>query len=54
MVYDLNVKNNVFIAPEETDSPSYGIIHENNAPEALKTEDNLFIGKVDQEVIIGK
>lgn len=53
MVYDVTVKGNAFIAPEETDSPSYGIISENPDPSALKTEDNLFIGKVDEKVIIG-
>ncbi|MBQ7120942.1 MAG: right-handed parallel beta-helix repeat-containing protein, partial [Clostridia bacterium] len=53
MVYDLTVRNNVFLAPEETDSPSYGIIHENDDPSALKTEDNLFIGKIDKEIIKG-
>lgn len=53
MVYGLTVRNNVFIAPEETDSPAYGIIHENDEPSALKTEDNLFIGKIDKEIIKG-
>ncbi len=54
MVYDVTVRNNVFISPEESDSPLYGIIHENDDPTALKTENNLFIGKIDKEVIIGK
>ena len=53
MVYDVTVRNNVFIAPEETDSPAYGIIHENDDPTALKTENNLFIGKIDKEIIKG-
>lgn len=53
MVYGLTVRNNVFIAPEETDSPAYGIIHENDEQSALKTEDNLFIGKIDKEIIKG-
>ena len=53
MVYDLKVKNNVFISPEETDSPSYGIILENPDADALTAEDNVFIGKIDKEVIIG-
>lgn len=53
MVYDLTVRNNAFLAPEETDSPSYGIIHENDDPSALKTENNLFIGKIDKEIIKG-
>lgn len=54
MVYNLNVKENVFISPDECDSPTYGIIHENDNPSALITEDNLFMGKIDKEVIIGK
>ena len=49
MVYNLTIRNNVFIAPEETDSPAYGIIHENDDPSALKTENNLFIGKIDKK-----
>ena len=53
MVYDVTVRNNVFIAPDECDSPLYGIIHENDAPSALKTENNLFIGKIDKEIIKG-
>ncbi len=53
MVYNLTVRNNVFIAPEKTDSPAYGIIHENDDPSALKTENNLFIGKIDKEIIKG-
>lgn len=53
MVYNLTVRNNVFIAPEKTDSPAYGIIHENDGPSALKTENNLFIGKIDKEIIKG-
>lgn len=53
MVYNLTVKENAFISPDESDSPLYGIIHENNAPSALTTEDNLFIGKIDKKIIIG-
>ena len=53
MVYDLKVRKNVFISPEETDSPSYGIILENPDATALTAEDNLYIGKMDKEVIIG-
>lgn len=53
MVYDITVRGNAFIAPEETDSPSYGIISENPDSTALKTEDNLFFGKINEEVIIG-
>lgn len=53
MVYDLKVKNNAFISPEETDSPSYGIILENPDANALIAEGNIFIGKMNKEVIIG-
>ncbi len=53
MVYDLAVNKNVFISPDESDSPLYGIIHENSDPSALKAEDNLFIGKIDREIIKG-
>ncbi|MBQ5677552.1 MAG: right-handed parallel beta-helix repeat-containing protein [Clostridia bacterium] len=53
MVYDLKVKNNAFISPEETDSPSYGIILENPDANALTAEGNIFVGKIDEEVIIG-
>ena len=53
MVYEITVRGNAFIAPEETDSPSCGIISENPDSTALKTEDNLFFGKIDEEVIIG-
>ncbi len=54
MVYDLKVKGNVFISPEKTDSPSYGIILENPDEKALTAEDNTFIGKMDWEIIVGK
>jgi hypothetical protein len=53
MVYDLKVKNNAFISPEETDSPSYGIILENPDANALTAEDNVFVGKMEKEVVIG-
>lgn len=54
LVCDVTVRNNVFISPEESDSPLYGIIHENSDPSALKAQNNLFIGKIDKEVIIGE
>lgn len=53
MVYDVTVRGNVFISPEEMDSPSYGIICENPDRTAFKTEDNLFIGKIDSEIVTG-
>lgn len=54
MVYNLTVRNNAFLAPEETDSPSFGIILENEDTSALKAENNLFVGKIDKEIITGK
>ena len=54
MVYDLKVKNNVFISPEDIDSPSYGIVLENPDANALVTENNVFLGKLDEEVVKGK
>ena len=54
MVYDLKVRENVFISPEVTDSPSYGIILENPDSSALTAENNLFIGKIDKEIVIGE
>lgn len=53
MVYNITVRGNAFLAPDESDSPSYGIISENPDETALITQDNLFVGKIDKEVIIG-
>ncbi len=52
-VHGVEIKNNSFIAPEETVSPNYGIIFENHEKEKLLTEGNTFIGKIDKEVITG-
>ena len=52
-VYDVEIKNNFFVSPEETDSPNYGIIFENPNEDKLLTEGNIFIGKIDKEVITG-
>ncbi len=46
MVYDVKIKNNVFISPENTNSPNYGIIFENKKFDELLTESNVFIGKI--------
>ncbi len=46
MVYDVKIKNNVFISPENTNSPNYGIIFENQKSDELLTESNVFIGKI--------
>lgn len=52
-VHTVEVKNNVFVSPEEYDSPNIGIIFENSDEKRLTAEDNTFIGKLDKEVIIG-
>lgn len=52
-VFDVKIKNNHFVSPLETDSPSYGIIFENPKADQLFSENNTFIGKIDKEVIIG-
>lgn len=46
MVYDVKIKNNVFISPENTNSPNYGIIFENQKSDELLLESNVFIGKI--------
>ncbi len=46
MVYDVKIKKNVFIAPENTNSTNYGIIFENQKSDELLTESNVFIGKI--------
>ncbi len=43
-VYDLKVKDNVFIAPQENDSPNFSIIFENPDKTTLIEETNTFIG----------
>ncbi len=50
MVYDIKVRNNVFLAPDETDSPAYGIISENPDNSVLVSENNIFTGKIDKEI----
>lgn len=52
-VYDVEIKNNFFVSPQETESPSYGIIFENPNEDKLLTEGNIFVGKIDKEVITG-
>lgn len=53
MVYDVEIKNNVFISPEETESPDFGIVFENLEEYKLLLKDNTFFGKIDKEAIIG-
>lgn len=50
LVYDINIRNNVFLAPDVTDSPSYGIISENPDKSVLVCEGNLFKGRIDKEI----
>lgn len=45
-VYDVEIKDNIFIAPEESDSPNYGIVFENNNPDMLHMQGNTFIGNI--------
>ncbi len=52
-VYDVEIKSNFFVSPEEIDSPNYGIIFENQEKDKLLSEGNTFIGKIDKEVITG-
>ncbi len=49
MVYDVAIKNNIFVSPEKTDSPNYGIVFENSDENVLFTENNLFIGRIDKK-----
>lgn len=46
-VYDLKVKDNVFIASQENDSPNFGIIFENPDKTTLIENNNTFIGNFD-------
>ena len=50
MVYDIKVRDNIFMAPEVTDSPAYGIISENPDKSVLVSENNVFTGKIDKEI----
>lgn len=53
-VYDVSIKNNIFIAPDKYDYPNYGIVFDNPDERMLNTENNSFTGKIDQETIIGR
>ena len=46
MVYDVKIKKNFFISPENTDSPNYSIVFENPKSDELFTQSNIFIGKI--------
>lgn len=52
-VYDVRIKNNVFVSAEETDLPNYGIIFENRDADKLLTGNNIFMGKIEKEIITG-
>lgn len=54
MVYNVSVKGNAFIAPEECDSPNIGIITENPDKNILTAEDNVFTGYFSQEIHAGE
>lgn len=52
-VYDVTIKNNIFIAPEQSQSPNYSIIFENSNSEKLVLEDNTFMGAIsDHETVL--
>lgn len=53
MVYDVKVSDNVFLCPDESDSPNYGILFENTDGGKLDVSGNAFCGKIDKEIIIG-
>lgn len=52
-VYDVKIKNNYFIAPEESCLPGYGIVFENTEKDKLHTDGNIFIGEIGKEIITG-
>ena len=52
--HSLEVRNNVFVSHENCDSPNYGIVFDNPDEKVLLTKDNIFIGSIDAETIIGK
>ncbi len=52
-VYGIKVAGNAFIAPEKTDSTNYGIVSQNPDASVLTVEDNVFIGDINKEVLIG-
>ena len=49
LVYGVKVKDNVFVAPKETDSPNYGIVFENFNKKELLEENNTFIGNIHRD-----
>lgn len=53
-VFDVKIRDNIFILPEESDALSYGIVFENPNGEKLLTKNNIFKGAFDAEIIIGE
>ncbi len=53
-VYDVKIKENVFVLPDESDGLSYGIVFENPDGVKLLTKNNIFKGAFDAEIIIGE
>lgn len=53
-VFDVKIRDNMFILPEESDALSYGIVFENPNGEKLLTKNNIFKGAFDAEIIIGE
>ena len=53
-VFDVKIRDNIFILPEDSDALSYGIVFENPNGEKLLTKNNIFKGAFDAEIIIGE
>ncbi len=53
-VFDVEIRDNIFISPEDSDGLSYGIVFENPDGEKLLTKNNIFKGSFDAEIIIGE
>lgn len=53
-VFDVKIRDNIFISPEDSDVLSYGILFENPDGEKLLTKNNIFKGSFDAEIIVGE
>lgn len=53
-VFDVKIRDNIFILPEDSDALSYGIVFENPDGEKLLTKNNIFKGAFDAEIIVGE
>ena len=53
-VFDVKIRDNIFILPDDSDAQSYGIVFENPNGEKLSTKNNIFKGAFDAEIIIGE